>query len=120
MDVACPNCGNPNLDVDNANSVVYCKKCGFAVRVDPSTGETQVLNQGGGGGGGAPAAGGAPAEMGGGAMSGGRTILGMDPFMFWAVGTVVLLLLTLMQIIPDMTIFAVAEIILTLLWITKH
>ena len=118
MDVSCPNCGNPNLDVDAENSVVYCKKCGFAVRVDPTTGETQMINQGGGGGGkgggGAAAAAGAPAAY------SEHTIVGMEPFTFWIIGTVVLLLLTLMQIISDLTIFAVLEIVLTLLWLLKR
>ncbi|MGB9577172.1 MAG: hypothetical protein ACP5O3_00585 [Candidatus Micrarchaeia archaeon] len=112
METACPVCGHP-LDVDAANSVVYCKNCGFAVHVDPNTGETQVLNPG------TPPApgqqGGAPA-----AYAGGHTILGLEPFNFWLFATAILLILTIMSIIPDMTAFAVLEIILTLLWLLKR
>ena len=55
-DVSCPNCGNPQLDVDAQNSVVYCKNCGFAVRVDPQTGEATPISQGNPQGGGGPMA----------------------------------------------------------------
>jgi len=109
MDVACPNCGNPNLDVDAQNSVVYCKKCGFAVRVDPATGETTPLNPG-------AQAGGVPAQGSPEVYSGGGTVFGMDPFMFWMVGTAVLLLLTLLAVIPDLIWFAGLEILLTAFW----
>jgi len=47
VDIACPQCGNPNLQVDEANSVVYCQKCGFAVKVDPATGNVTPISQGG-------------------------------------------------------------------------
>lgn len=46
MDMACPQCGNPKLDVDAQNSVVFCKQCGFAVQVDPQTGNVTPLSQG--------------------------------------------------------------------------
>lgn len=115
MDVACPSCGNPNLDVDAANSVVFCKKCGFAVRVDPNTGETTPLSPGNAGGAAPASAGGAPA-----AYRGGGRLLGMEPFNFWIICTVILLVLTLMQILPDLTTFAVAEIVVTILWLFKR
>jgi len=107
MDVACPNCGNPHLDVDAENSVVYCKKCGFAVRVDPNTGETTPLNPGAQPG----SAAGAPEVY-----AGGNTIFGMEPFMFWMVGTAVLLFLTLLAVIPDLLWFLGLEVLLTLFW----
>ena len=47
MDVSCPQCGNPNLDVDAQNNVVFCKKCGFAVKVDPQTGNVTPISEGG-------------------------------------------------------------------------
>ena len=83
MDVACPQCGNPNLDVDAQNSVVYCKKCGFAVRVDPQTGNVTPLSQGG-----APAGGQQPQAP---AAYRERHVLGMDPFTFFMIGTLVVL-----------------------------
>src|SRR3989338_2748325 len=91
MDMACPQCGNPNLDVDAQNSVVYCKKCGFAVQVDPQTGNVTPLSQGGASGGGAgPAVGGAPMEAE--AYQGGEsTVLGMDKLTFFMLGLALLL-----------------------------
>ncbi|NYZ78265.1 TFIIB-type zinc ribbon-containing protein [Candidatus Micrarchaeota archaeon] len=102
MDVACPQCGNPNLDVDPQNNVVYCKKCGFAVQVDPATGNVVPLSPGG-----APtrAAGGAPAAY------RGKSILGLEPLTFLMVCSIVLLVLTLMKGI-DFTLFLVAEVLL--------
>jgi len=110
MDVACPNCGNPNLDVDSQNSVVYCKKCGFAVRVDPNTGETTPLNPGAQAGASKEAAGSQEVYAGGG------TVFGMDPFMFWMIGTAVLLFLTLFAVVPDLTWFLGLEVLLTAFW----
>ncbi|MBI5036118.1 hypothetical protein HZC09_02130 [Candidatus Micrarchaeota archaeon] len=81
MDVACPQCGNPNLDVDAQNSVVYCSKCGFAVKVDPQTGNVTPLSEGGGQG--QPAAAAAPAVYEGGGES---TVLGMDKLTFFLLG----------------------------------
>lgn len=102
MDVACPQCGNPNLDVDAQNNVVYCRKCGFAVQVDPATGNVTPLS--GGAPGGAPAGGGGM-MAGGGAMggaggapaayAGGRTIFGLEPFTIMAFGIAVVLLLSI-------------------------
>jgi len=101
MDVACPQCGNPNLDVDPQNNVVYCRKCGFAVQVDPATGNVIPLNPGG-----APTrtAAGAPAVY-------RKSILGLEPLTFLMVGTIILIVLTLMKGI-DFTLFLIAEILL--------
>lgn len=105
-DVSCPQCGNPQLDVDAENSVVYCKNCGFAVRVDPQTGEAVPISGGAGGGGGAGGygggAGGPPGyATGQGAPAGGagyapmqKSIFGTDPFTFLIGATIVLLILT--------------------------
>lgn len=93
MDVSCPQCGNPQLDVDAENSVVYCRNCGFAVRVDPQTGQAEPISMGGGGGGGPPAP---AAYAGGGGFAGEKTILGTEPLTFLLGGTVVALLLVLM------------------------
>ncbi|MFH0973954.1 MAG: hypothetical protein V1817_04180 [Candidatus Micrarchaeota archaeon] len=108
MDVACPQCGNPNLDVDAQNNVVYCRKCGFAVQVDPATGNVTPLSGGapsgagsggvGGGGGGMQVGGGAMGgAMGGapGAYAGGKTILGLEPFTFTSLGIGIVLLLSI-------------------------
>ncbi|MFH1247035.1 MAG: hypothetical protein V1644_01515, partial [Candidatus Micrarchaeota archaeon] len=62
-ELACPQCGNPNLDVDEQSSVVYCKKCGFAVKVDPQTGEAVPISQGGQPAQGGLAGAGQPAQM---------------------------------------------------------
>ncbi|MFH1107158.1 MAG: hypothetical protein V1787_04650 [Candidatus Micrarchaeota archaeon] len=102
MDVACPQCGNPNLDVDAANSVVYCKKCGFAVHVDPQTGDVQPLAPGGS----TQEAPAAYAE---------RTILGMDPVTFLLGGTAAFLLLTVMNYL-QFSWFVVAESLLVIVW----
>ncbi len=107
MDVACPQCGNPNLDVDAQNNAVYCKKCGFAVQVDPATGNVTPLSQGGGaaaggamGGGGMAMGGGAPA-----AYAGGKNIFGLEPFTFMALGIGVVLLLSIVYTL-DLTLTA--------------
>ncbi len=102
MDVACPQCGNPNLDVDPQNNVVYCRKCGFAVQVDPATGNVVPLNPGG-----APTRAGAGAP----AVYRGKSILGLEPLTFFMVGTIVLLALTLMKGI-DFSLFMVVEALL--------
>jgi hypothetical protein len=104
MEVACPQCGNPNLDVDEANSVVYCKKCGFAVKVDPQSGNVTPLSDGGGGGA-------APMP----ASYGQRTILGTDPLTFFLGITAVLLLLSFMTVL-NMTAFLLFESIVLIIW----
>lgn len=83
MDVACPQCGNPNLDVDPQNSVVYCKNCGFAVQVDPKTGEVQPLSQGS-----VPATGEAQAPP---AYQDAGSMFGMDRLTFFMLGLAVIL-----------------------------
>ncbi len=104
MNVACPQCGNPNLDVDPQTNTVYCRQCGFAVAVDPQTGNVTPISGGpapaaaGGGFGGAPAPamggyggggyGPAPAGYGGGDY-GQKTLLGMDPLTFFLAFSVV-------------------------------
>lgn len=108
MEVACPQCGNPNLDVDEANSVVYCRKCGFAVKVDPQTGNVTPLGEGGAGGAGAmPEAYDRP------------SILGTDPLTFFLGATAILLLLSVMGRL-DMTIFMVLESIVVIIWWYNH
>jgi hypothetical protein len=96
MNVACPQCGNPNLDVDPQSNTVYCKNCGFAVQVDPQTGNVTPISGGGmpTGGGGTM---GGPSPMAGGYPDAGasRVILGMDPITFFLLGTVVTVLLWL-------------------------
>lgn len=113
-EMACPTCGNPQLDVDEQNSVVFCKRCGFAVQVDPQTGQTTTLNAGNAGGGAGPAEGGAPA-----AYSSG-SIFGMDPLTFWMLGAAALLVLYFVQIIRDLTTLFVLAIILTIFWWMKR
>lgn len=113
-ELACPQCGNPNLDVDEQNSVVYCKNCGFAVKVDPQTGEAVPISQGG------EAKGGAAGTMGGApAVYAERSIFGMDPLTFWLLGFVVLLALFFFQIIRDLTILFVLVLVLTGVWWMK-
>ncbi len=103
--MACPQCGNPNLDVDSANSVVFCRKCGFAVRVDPQSGEVTPLQQGG------PSAA-APA------VYRNHTLLGTEPFTFFLGATFILLLLFFLNIF-DITVFGVLELLAALLWWMK-
>jgi len=104
MEVACPQCGNPNLDVDEGSSVVYCKKCGFAVRVDPQTGNVTPLNEGGAGAG--------PQMP---EAYGQRSIFGMDPTTFFLGSTAVLLLLSFMAVL-NMTTFILLESIIVIIW----
>ena len=104
-EVSCPQCGNPNLDVDAQNSVVYCRKCGFAVKVDPQSGEVTPLQQGG-------APGGAQATV----YRGNKVLGMMDPLTFFLGGIVVDGVLLLMNAV-DMTGFAVVAIIVILLWL---
>lgn len=106
MDVACPQCGNPNLDVDAQNSVVYCRKCGFAVHVDPQTGDVQPLAPGGAPGEAPPAY----AE---------KTILGTDPLTFLLGGTAALLLLTIINVF-SFSWFVLLEAVLVIFWWYKR
>ncbi len=107
MEVQCPQCGNPNLDVDEANSVVYCRKCGFAVRVDPATGNVTPLNEGG-------------SAQPGGQMAGpeaysGKTIFGADPLTFFLGCTALLLFANYLQWI-SISWFMVLESIVAIVW----
>ena len=113
-DLACPQCGNPNLDVDEQNSVVYCKKCGFAVKVDPQTGEAVPISQGG-----QPGQGAAGAMVGGPAAYSDHSILGMDPLTFWMGGFVILLLRFFLGVLRDLTILGALVLILTVVWWMK-
>ena len=122
MDVACPQCGNPNLDVDAQNNVVYCKKCGFAVQVDPATGNVTPLTQGGGAPAGAAMGGGMPMG-GGGAMSGapaayagGKTFFGFEPFTFACLGAGAVLLISIIYGL-DLTLTAAGILLFLLLYV---
>ncbi len=103
MDMACPQCGNPNLDVDPQNSVVYCKQCGFAVQVDPQTGNVTPLSQGS-----VPSAGAAQAPP---VYQGGGTILGLDKLTFFMLGVAVVLG-TVFMLNLDITLAGAAALIL--------
>ncbi len=111
-ELACPQCGNPNLDVDEQNSVVYCQKCGFAVKVDPQTGEAVPISQGGAPRGLAEA--GQPMQA-----YNGHTIFGMDPLTFWMGGFAILLLLFFLGVLRDLTILVLLLAVLTALWWMK-
>lgn len=102
-ELSCPQCGNPNLDVDAENNVVFCRKCGFAVKVDPETGDVQPLQSGG------PQA---QAPQ----VYRARSILGMDPFTFFMGATAVLLLLVVLGIFKDLTIYAILQAVVVLVW----
>ena len=121
MDVACPQCGNPNLDVDAQNNVVYCKKCGFAVQVDPATGNVTPLTQGGGAPAGAAMGGGGMA-MGGmqggapAAYAGGKTFFGFEPVTFSCLGAGVVLLISIIYGL-DLTLTAGGIILFLLLYV---
>ena len=113
MDVSCPQCGNPQLDVDAENSVVYCKNCGFAVKVDPQTGQATPISAGSGGGG-------APVGGGGAPMVGGQTlIMGTEPLTFFLLGTMAALMLVLFNI-TDLTIAGVLWAIVAYIYFTHH
>lgn len=122
-DVSCPQCGNPQLDVDAENSVVYCKNCGFAVRVDPQTGEAVPISGGAGGQMEAPQGGGygqgQGAPMQGGYAAGPKSILGTDPFTFLLGATIVLLILTY-YLSLGMTIFAILEVLLVVYYLMNR
>jgi len=117
-EVSCPQCGNPNLDVDAQNNVVYCKNCGFAVRVDPQTGNVTPLSPGGGGGG--MGAGPAPAAPSGGGMSTHKTVLGMEPFVFMMVGFLFVLLGSILFNAQSFTTIAGLALVLLLWWFFRR
>lgn len=116
-DVSCPQCGNPQLDVDAENSVVFCKNCGFAVKIDPQTGEATPLSQGAPGG--EAGAGMAPGYAQGGAPPASRMIFGIDPFTFFLGATIVLLILTFYFQL-SFTLFAVLEILLSVYYLMNR
>lgn len=103
MDMACPQCGNPNLDVDPQNSVVYCKQCGFAVQVDPQTGNVTPLSQGS-----VPQEGQAMAPP---VYQSSGTILGMDKMTFFMLG-IALVLFAVFIFNLDITLAGAAAVIL--------
>lgn len=100
--MACPQCGNPNLDVDSENSVVYCKNCGFAVRVDPQTGNVTPLSEGGAKQGAQPQA--PPVYH-------DRMIFGMDPMTFFLLASIVNLGLAFARVF-DITIAGIIELLI--------
>ncbi len=110
-ELACPQCGNPNLDVDEQNSIVSCKKCGFAVQVDPKTGEAIPLSQG------APQ--GRPGTFGvpsGAYAKSDNGIFGIDPLTFWLGGVAILMLLYFLAIVTDFTTLGLLFAIITAIW----
>ena len=115
MNVACPQCGNPNLDVDAANNIVYCKKCGFSVQVDPATGNVTPISQGGAGGA-APAAG-APVAASSGIVKG--KMFGYDAITVFLGGAVLLAILQFSEIL-DFSIFVMAFIVWFLYYWWHH
>ncbi len=115
-EVSCPQCGNPNLDVDAANNVVYCKNCGFAVRVDPQTGNVTPLSPGGGGGG--MGGGMAPSSAAGAPMH--KNVFGMEPFVFLMVGFLLVLLGSILFGAQSTTTIIGLVIVLLLFWFFRR
>lgn len=106
-EMSCPQCGNPNLDVDAENNVVFCRKCGFAVQVDPQTGEVTPLQQGG-------------AKASAPAVYKPRTVLGMDPFTFFMGSTAVLLLLVVLGFFHDLTWYVLLQVLVAAVWYIRR
>src|SRR3989344_6230299 len=113
-EVSCPQCGNPNLDVDAQNNVVYCRKCGFAVRVDPQTGNVTPISPGGGGG-----MGPAPGPSMNAGYDGHKTIFGMEPFVFLSLGLLVVLLGALFFNLQSTTTLIFIVIVLLAYWFLR-
>jgi hypothetical protein len=99
----CPKCGG-ELSVDQVNSVVYCKKCGWAAQINPETGETTVLSEGGGR---PPAAYGHEGQ-----------ILGFDPLTFWLIVTALVFLFVFMNVL-NLTYGVLIEAVVTVYWWMK-
>ncbi len=113
--VSCPQCGNPNLDVDAQNNVVFCKNCGFAVQVDPQTGNVTPLSQGGGAGAQAPEAyASAPTSF-----HGQKTILGTDPLTFFLIGLAAVGFLFFTAAIDDLTAAILGAVVFLAYWYGK-
>ena len=111
MDVSCPQCGNPKLDVDAQNSIVYCSKCGFAVRVDPQTGNVTPISEG--------SAGPAPVQQAYPSGGGNKSILGMDPLTFFLLFSAILVFLMFANIFGLEYVF-IGEIVLFLVYWYNH
>ncbi|VVB70307.1 Uncharacterised protein [uncultured archaeon] len=111
---SCPNCGRNSLDIDAQNSVVYCKNCGFAARVNPQTGEVTTLNPGSQGGG-------SPAVYNSstGSSSEGHSILGLDPLIFFLLGITAVLSLMAINVITDPIIGSLFIAIIVVVWWIK-
>lgn len=126
MNVSCPQCGHPNLQVDAQTNTVFCQQCGFAVQVDPRTGNVTPISGGPAGGYGAPAGGGYPAPApaygapaAGGHQASAKSVLGMDPLTFFLAMTVVGVFLMFTNAIY-ITTFFLAEIIVFLVYWYNH
>ena len=119
-EISCPNCGNPNLDVDAQSNVVYCKNCGFAVQVDPQTGNVTPINPGQGASPSGPApAGGGMMPSGGGGV-GHKTILGMEPFVFLSVGLLAALLVGLLFNFQTVNVLILVALIFLAYWFLRR
>jgi len=108
MDVSCPQCGNPNLDVDAQNNVVYCKKCGFAVSVDPQTGNVTPISEGG-----APAQASQPQQS---YSEGSHSILGMEPLTFFLFFLALLAILMFAGVIALEHVFIGGIVVFLIYW----
>jgi hypothetical protein len=106
-EMACPQCGNPNLDVDAENNVVYCRNCGFAVQVDPETGDVKPLQEGG-------------AKAQAPPVYRKKSVLGMDSFTFFMGATALLLLLVVLGLFKDLTYYLILQAAVTLVWWYNH
>jgi hypothetical protein len=112
-EVSCPQCGNTNLDVDAQNNVVYCKNCGFAVRVDPQTGNVTPISQGG-----APAS--APMASSPQGMPMHKVIFGMEPFVFLAISLLLVFLAALIFNFQGTTTIVLISLVLLAWWFGKR
>ncbi len=105
-DLSCPQCGNPQLDVDAQNDVVFCRRCGFAVKVDPQTGEATPLSQGG------------PTQVAP-AVYSEKSILGTDPLTFLLGGMVVVLIGYLVFNLDTTLVAILAVIVFVIYWLKR-
>jgi len=107
-ELSCPQCGNPNLDVDSENNVVFCRKCGFAVQVDPTTGDVKPLQSGG------------PQAQAPAVYRAKNTVFGLDSFTFFMGATALLLLLVILGVFRDLTWYVALQLIVTGVWWFRH